>query len=237
MELGLIKNEIIPLTFERGEANRLFTDRKRTNISRVAEQKLIIFLLKRIPNFVNSDHLTLIGTFGSVLVLAGFLTATYSSVNYLHIGIIGLAINWFGDSLDGRLAYYRNTPRKWYGFALDIMMDWLNIGLIGLGYMFYAEGVAKILAFVFVVLYGWAMIISQIRYKITNEYAIDSGLVGPTEIRIIISFILVLEVLFKGSMTYFATLISLALFVINLVESRKLLKAGDLRDKNGGDCL
>ena len=237
MGLGPIKNEIMPLSFERSEANRLFTDRKRTNISKAAEQKLIVFLLKRIPSFINSDHLTLIGTFGSVLVFAGFLLARYTSINYLLVGIIGLAINWFGDSLDGRLAYYRNTPRKWYGFALDIMMDWLNIGLIGLGYMFYAEGFAKILAFVLVVLYGWAMIISQIRYKITNEYAIDSGLVGPTEIRIVISIILVFEVLFKGSIVYFATLISLALFFINLLASRKLLKAGDLRDKNGGDYL
>lgn len=225
-------NERGSLTVESGKSDQVFSDRKRTNISRAAEQKLIVFLLKRIPSFLNSDHLTLIGTFGSLLVFTGFLLATYNNIDYLLIGIVGMAINWFGDSLDGRLAYYRNKPRKWYGFALDIMMDWLSIVLIGLGYILYAEGYAKILAFIFVVFYGWAMIISQIRYKITNEYTIDSGSVGPTEIRIIISLILTIEVLFKGSITYFAILISVALLVINLVESRKLLNAGNLRDMN-----
>jgi phosphatidylserine synthase len=43
------------------------------------------------------------------------------------MGYFGFAINWFGDSLDGRIAYYRNTPRKWYGFALDCIMDWLSL--------------------------------------------------------------------------------------------------------------
>ncbi|MDB5119134.1 MAG: CDP-alcohol phosphatidyltransferase [Sphingobacteriales bacterium] len=231
MELKLLK-EGEPLTIEREKSEQVFADRKRTNISKVAEQKLIVFLLKRIPVFITSDHLTLIGTLGSLIVFAAFLLAAYSNTFYLLIGIAGLAINWFGDSLDGRLAYYRNTPRKWYGFALDIMMDWLSIVLIGLGYMLYAEGGAKVLAFIFVVLYGWAMIISQIRYKITNSYTIDSGLVGPTEIRIIISMILVCEVLFKGTIMYFSALITVVLFIINIIESRKLLEAGDLRDKD-----
>ena len=54
-----------------------------------------------------------------------------------------LIINWFGDSLDGRLAYYRNKPRKWYGFSLDITVDWFTTLLIGAGYAIYTSGFAK----------------------------------------------------------------------------------------------
>ena len=39
------------------------------------------------------------------------------------------------------------------------------------------------------------MIISQLRYKVTDKYSIDSGILGPTEVRIIFSFALLLGVL------------------------------------------
>ncbi|OIV40471.1 CDP-alcohol phosphatidyltransferase family protein [Flavobacterium johnsoniae] len=211
---------------------RTFSDRKRTNILKRAEQSTIVFLLPKVPEFISPNLLTLIGTFGSGLVFLAFVLGTYAANWYLLLGIIGLAINWLGDSLDGRLAYYRNIPRRWYGFALDIIADWIGIVLIGFGYYIYAENGTQIVAFAFVALYGWSIIISQLRYKITNEYSIDSGFVGPTELRFIIALILILEVLFQGSIAYLAGLITVILLIINIVDSVKLLKLGDLKDKN-----
>ncbi|MNX93800.1 hypothetical protein D3C86_1260030 [compost metagenome] len=108
----------------------------------------------------------------------------------------------------------------------------MGIVLIGFGYYIYAENGTQIVAFAFVALYGWSIIISQLRYKITNEYSIDSGFVGPTELRFIIAFILIAEVLFPGSITYLAGLITIILVIINIIDSVKLLKLGDLKDKN-----
>ncbi len=211
---------------------RTFSDRKRTNILKRAEQWAIVFLLPKVPKFISPNALTLIGTLGSALIFLAFVLGAYFTNRYLLLGIMGLAVNWLGDSLDGRLAYYRNIPRRWYGFALDIIADWIGIVLIGFGYYIYAENDTKILAFAFVSLYGWAIIISQLRYKITNEYTIDSGFVGPTELRFIIALILIAEVSFHGSITYLAGLITIVLFVINVIDSLKLLKLGDLKDKN-----
>jgi phosphatidylglycerophosphate synthase len=215
-------------------AQRTFSDRKRTNILKRAEQLTIVFLLPKVPKFISPNLLTLLGTLGSGFVFLAFVLGTYSANWYLLLGIIGLAINWLGDSLDGRLAYYRNIPRRWYGFALDIIADWIGIVLIGFGYYIYAENGTQVLAFAFVALYGWSIIISQLRYKITDQYSIDSGLVGPTELRFIIALILIIEVLFPGSITYLAGLITIALFLINTIDSFKLLKLGDLKDKNQG---
>ena len=215
---------------ETQDLKRIFQDRKRTNILRNAEQNTISYLVKRVPSFITSDMLTFAGTFGSLIVLAGFILATYDNRSFLLLGILGLAINWFGDSLDGRIAYYRNIPRKWYGFSLDIIMDWVSTVLIGLGYMVYARNEYELIAFIFVVLYGWAMIISQLRYKITDIYSIDSGIVGPTEIRIILALILIAEVLFGHLIEYFAAAICITLFIINFLDTRKLLKLADIRD-------
>ena len=211
---------------------RTFSDRKRTNILKRAEQSTIVFFLPKVPKFISPNLLTLMGTLGSVFVFLAFVLGAYFANWYLLLGIIGLVINWLGDSLDGRLAYYINIPRRWYGFALDIIADWIGIVLIGFGYYIYAENGTQIVAFAFVSLYGWSIIISQLRYKITNEYSIDSGFVGPTELRFIIAFILIAEVLFPGSITYLAGLITIVLLIINIIDSLKLLKLGDIKDKN-----
>lgn len=230
MEENKLREEAHQVTGDNSILKRIFQDRKRTNILSGVEQSTISWLVKRIPAFITSDMLTFIGTAGSVLVLSGFILGTYVSRDYLLLGVLGLAVNWFGDSLDGRIAYYRNIPRKWYGFSLDIIMDWVSTVLIGLGYLVYARNEYELIAFIFVALYGWAMIISQLRYKITDVYSIDAGLVGPTEIRIILAIIIILEVMFGHLIEYFATGICLVLFIINFLDTKKLLKLGDIRD-------
>ena len=91
-------------------------DRMRTNLLKNFEQKILVSLVKRIPSFIKPDMLTFIGFLGGMTILLSFILATYLNRNYLLLGVPGFAINWFGDSLDGRLAYYRKQPRKWYGF-------------------------------------------------------------------------------------------------------------------------
>lgn len=231
MQTGKPLRETFHLPENNPGPKTIFKDRKRTNILRTAEQAAIYFLVIRTPAFITPNILTGIGLVGSVMVLSGFLLAGYVNVHYLLLGIVGLAVNWLGDSLDGRIAYFRNIPRKWYGFSLDIIMDWISVVLIGAGYIVYSKDVFELFGFTLVALYGWAMIISQLRYKITDIYTIDSGMVGPTEIRVIIAFIFLLEVLVPGSLDYCIIAICIALFIINLIETSKLLDSGDLRDR------
>lgn len=209
-------------------------DRLRTNLLRTGEQKALVILVQRIPSWIQSDMLTFIGFLGSLTTLLSFILATYVHKNYLLLGVLGFAINWFGDSLDGRLAYFRNQPRKWYGFSLDITVDWMTTILIGCGYMIYTDGNWKMLGFGFVVMYGWAMITTLVRYKATGKYTIDSGLVGPTEVRIIISVILVTEVLFKDSILFSAIIACAILFLVNFFDTLKLLRLAnelDIKEK------
>lgn len=210
---------------------KLFQDRKRTNILSNPEQRLITFFLPRIPSWISSDGLTAIGFFGSLMIMCSFLLAEYVNRYLLLLAIVGFFVQWFGDSLDGRLAFYRNKSRKWYGFALDIVMDWVSTVMIGLGYVFYAAEDFKYSGFALVALYGWAMIISQLRYKITDKYTIDAGLLGPTEIRVIICLVLLLEVFVPFSINYCVIVICVILFFINIADTKKLLDMGDTRDK------
>lgn len=204
--------------------------RHRTNLLKTQEQKALAYLVKQIPAWVSSDMLTFLGFFGSLITFSGFMLAAYIDRNFLLLGILGFMVNWFGDSLDGRVAYFRNHPRKWYGFSLDLTVDWLTTILIGTGYTIYVDGNWKFLGVGFVVMYGWEMIAALLRYKITDKYTIDSGWFGPTEVRILISLILIFEVLFKGTIVFSGAVACLMLLVVNIVDTKALLGIADHRD-------
>jgi len=211
---------------------RLTHDRERTNILKNLEQKALVYLVQRIPPWIKSDGLTLIGFCGSLIVLASFILAVYVSKYWLFLGIPGFIINWFGDSLDGRLAYFRQVPRKWYGFSLDLLVDWVSTIVVGFGYLIYTEGKWELVGFGFVVMYGWAMLIAIIRYKVTDKYIIDSGILGPTEGRIIISAIMIAEIFITGAMLYAALAAAILLFIFNILDTIELLRIADKKDKS-----
>lgn len=180
------------------------------------------------PSWVNPDMLTTTGILGSVIIAIGMVLGV-DNPYWLLLSVVGFAIQWFGDSLDGRLAYYRNIPRKWYGWALDINADWISASIIGLGFYFYFPS-WKVVAFLFVVAYGGSMILALMRYKIADKYVIDTHLLGPTELRIIISIFLLAEILFTGILWKFALVGSILLMIINFCDSLQIFKLGDERD-------
>jgi len=204
------------------------SSRVRKNVLKTSEFKVIAFLCRIMPSWINPDILTSIGLIGSLIIGAGMVLAIQNPL-WLLVSVLGFAINWFGDSLDGRLAYYRNIPRKWYGWALDINADWISACIIGLGFYFYFPD-WKVVAFLFVVAYGGSMILALMRYKIADKYVIDTHLLGPTELRIIISIFMIAEILIKGILWKFALVGSLLLIIINLTDSFQILKLGDERD-------
>ena len=87
-----------------------------------AEQRLIAWLLPRIPPDVTSLHLTVVGMCGSLIASVALVLC---NVSVLWVGAVavGVALNWFGDSLDGSLARYRQEERPRFGFLVDHTCD------------------------------------------------------------------------------------------------------------------
>lgn len=209
---------------------RISADRKRTNLLRIPEQAAIAFCCRYMPPFITPDMLTATSLLASIIIFYGFWLAKDNSY-FFAVSIFGFALQWFGDSLDGRIAYYRNIPRKWYGFALDMCMDWASTVLMGLGFYFYLPDEYKIVAFIFIACYAWIMILTLMKYKITGSYSIDSGLLGPTELRIGICIVLLVSMFYPAVLIGFACIIVSVVTVIDFIEFKNVLKLGDLRDK------
>ena len=207
-------------------------DRSRTNLLRGLEQPTLLFLCRVMPKFLTPDLLTAIGMVGTLIIFAAFYFAavTHDKI-YLLWAVLGFVINWFGDSLDGRIAYYRNTPRKWYGFALDCVMDWISLVFMSAGFFLYIDDYYKLFVFLFACNYGWVVLMAQLKYKITDKYSIDPGPIGPTEVRILLCLVIISEWYFGNVLIYFSTIGNVLFLIINLVDTYKLLQLGNIRDK------
>lgn len=203
-------------------------DRIRTNLLKNAEHRLIQYLCERMPAWVTPNLLTAFGFLGSLVILLGLWLGIENRA-LLVLSIFGLAVHWFGDSLDGRLAYFRNTPRKWYGFSLDINADWTAVCIIALGFYLYLP-MYKFVALVFVAAYGGSIIIALLRYRVTNHYTIDCVYFGPTELRILLAMMLLVEIFKPGVLLPLGIAGSVLLIAINLLETSKLLKQADRKD-------
>src|SRR5687768_11536511 len=86
------------------------------------EKRCLIWMARRIPSFVNSDHLTILASLA--MLAAGVCYAIGpDSRMAMFIAVGMLVLNWFGDSLDGTLARVRHHERPRYGFYVDHVLD------------------------------------------------------------------------------------------------------------------
>jgi archaetidylinositol phosphate synthase len=167
-------------------ATATFQDAERKQLSMLAslEKKTLIWLAHRLPSWVNSDHLTLLG-FVSMFA-AGVLYWAASVEKLALLGVIAaLAVNWFGDSLDGTLARVRNRLRPRYGFYVDHITDAIGTffllgGLALSGYMnpFIAMGL--------MIAYFLLSIEVYLTTYTIGKFHLSFWSFGPTELRLLL---------------------------------------------------
>jgi phosphatidylglycerophosphate synthase len=159
--------------------------RVHTSLLASAEKRCLIWLAGRLPAAVNSDHLTVLA--GVAMLAAGLCYWMAPGKPLALWGVVlALAVNWFGDSLDGTLARVRGHERPRYGFYVDHVLDSIGILFLIGGLMlggFMSTGV------------GAAFLISY--YLLSNEIALATHTVGtfrisywkfgPTELRILLA--------------------------------------------------
>jgi phosphatidylserine synthase len=163
-----------------------FQDAKREQTSILAplERAALRGLARRMPRRINSDHLSLLGLVA--MFMAGVCYAA-SGQNPLMLHLVNLFIflNWFGDSLDGTLARYRDRQRPRYGFYVDHIIDTFGalffiFGLALSGFM--SERVAAALLIVFLML----AINSYLAAYALGIFKISQWKLGPTEMRLVL---------------------------------------------------
>jgi phosphatidylglycerophosphate synthase len=159
--------------------------RDHRSVLAAAEKRLLIRIAHRLPASVNSDHLTALALAAMALAGAGYALAQWD-VRAVWIVVAALAINWFGDSLDGTVARVRGAERPRYGFYVDHVVDIVGItllmaGLAASGYM--APLIALSLLVGYLLVSGEVFLATAVR----GVFKMSVAGVGPTELRILLA--------------------------------------------------
>ena len=159
----------------------------RQNLSLLAapERRVLLWLANRLPGWVTSDQLTALALMAMVGSGLAYWSASRNPAGLVLV-VVGLIVNWFGDSLDGTLARVRNQQRPRYGFYVDHVVDLIGtcalLGGLGLsGYMSPVVALGLLVAY---------LLVSAEVYLATHAcgvFRLSMWKFGPTELRILLA--------------------------------------------------
>jgi phosphatidylglycerophosphate synthase len=159
--------------------------RLNTGLLAAAEKRLLVWIAGRLPAWVNSDHLTLLALLAMAGTGASFWLSRYWPPA-LTLVVFCLAVNWFGDSLDGTVARVRQHERPRYGFYVDHVVDAAGavflLGGLGLsGYM------SPMVALAVLVAYLLLLVETFLATCTLGTFTMSYFGIGPTELRILLA--------------------------------------------------
>ena len=159
--------------------------RVHTSLLAAVEKRCLIWMAQRLPSSVNSDHLTALAGLAMLGIGISYWLAPLQPW-LLVAAVVLLAVNWFGDSLDGTVARVRHHERPRYGFYVDHVLDAVGIaflfgGLVFGGYMSPAIGAGFLLAY-----YLLTIEIALATHSV-GVFRISYWKFGPTELRILVA--------------------------------------------------
>jgi archaetidylinositol phosphate synthase len=149
---------------------------------RPLERPALAWLAAHMPPWVTPNYLTGLGFFGAVIAFIGY-AASGASPAFLWVASFGLAVNWFGDSLDGTVARARGIERPRYGYYLDNSIDLIGqlLVAVGLGLSGFVRFDICLLG---LVAYQMMSMLTFIRANVSAVFQISYAAVGPTEVRL-----------------------------------------------------
>jgi archaetidylinositol phosphate synthase len=149
-----------------------------------AERRLLRAIAGRLPRRVLPDDLTALGVAAALGICAAYLLSNEGS-GWLWVASALLVVHWLGDSLDGTLARVRDIQRARYGYYLDHLVDAVSTAAIGIGlglspYMLLSVGTLIVVAYLVL------SINVYLESQALDRFSIGYGLIGPTEMRLVL---------------------------------------------------
>jgi phosphatidylglycerophosphate synthase len=149
------------------------------------ERRCLVWMAGRLPPWVTSDRLTALAL--AAMALTGIsYAAGPSHPGALLLAIVGLGLNWFGDSLDGTIARVRKQQRPRYGFYVDHVVDCFGVlfVLAGLGWSGY---MTPFVAMALLIAYFMLSIEIYLATYCLTVFKLSFWGVGPTELRLVLA--------------------------------------------------
>ena len=149
------------------------------------EKRALVWMAARLPRWINADHLTALGLVAMAGVGAAFWASRWSDLALIGV-VVGLALNWLGDSLDGTVARIRKHERPRYGFYVDHVVDITSMLLLCAG-MALSPHMSPVVALVLLAAYLMVCAEAYLATHACGVFRISLLKIGPTELRILLA--------------------------------------------------
>ncbi len=159
------------------------------------EQKLISFLVPKIPLWLRTEHLTLLTVLWSLLVII-FSYLARNNFFFLSFVSAWIFFQWITDALDGAVGRFRKRGLKKWGFYMDHFLDYVFLSSIIIGYAIIVQKEDVFYMLLILALFSGFMVNSFLFFAATNKFKIVYYGIGPTEVRLLFILINLLLIFF-----------------------------------------
>jgi phosphatidylglycerophosphate synthase len=159
--------------------------RLQTSLLSASEKRLLVGMARRLPAWVTSDQLSALALVAMLGAGASYWLAATHPVGLVLVALC-LALNWFGDSLDGTLARVRGTQRPRFGYYVDHVIDALGTSFL-LGGLALSGYMTPVVAVSLLAAYFLVLIEIYLATPVLATFRMAFLKIGPTELRIVLA--------------------------------------------------
>lgn len=197
------------------------------------EKHIIVYLIKLLPKWVTPDMLTILGLYAAIGSGVAYVLSD-QSLSFLYWSSLMILVNWFGDSLDGSLAYYQQSENHAYGLYFDHVIDAFSILAVCLGLT-----ISSLTATSIWMLFAFGYILFELHAALSGwnsrSHQISWNAIGPTELRLFLILFNFIGIFFARHILYIMDftwyffdvlgfIASCVLFMFLLIEILKTLR-------------
>jgi len=159
------------------------------------ERRLAPTVLRRIPLWLETYHLTMLTLAWSGLILLFSYWAAHER-RWLWMVSLMIFLQYVTDHYDGKIGKYRNTGLVRWGYYMDHMLDYFFLCSIIIGYAFILPEKSRYQILVLLAIFAGYEMSTFLAFAATDRLKISYLKFGPTEFRLAIIIINALIVQF-----------------------------------------
>lgn len=165
--------------------NEQFAGARKVNTSflKPLERRLEPLVLPRIPDWIETSHLTMMTVVWCVGIL-GFSYLAARDLRWLWAVSAMIVCQYITDHFDGKIGKYRGTGLERWGYYMDHLLDYFFLASVIIGYAFILPEHSRLQLLIMLVLFGAYDLSTFLAFAASNELKISYLKFGPTEFRL-----------------------------------------------------
>jgi phosphatidylglycerophosphate synthase len=162
-----------------------FAGATKTNTSFLTplERRLAVRVLPRIPDWLQTYHLTMMTlVWSSMILLFSYLASR--DLRWLWMVSLMVFMQYVTDHYDGKIGKYRNTGLVRWGYYMDHLLDYVFLCSIIIGYAFILPEKSRYQILIMLAIFAGYEVTTFLGFAATDRLNISFLKLGPTEFRL-----------------------------------------------------